>query len=102
MKVVNVIHGVWVCLVASAQSHVATFLPVRADMLPQRRRLFKAAIAEGAAAGPLSGVDELVVFEMLQAAQTLPADGTHVGFLPRVRAAVFAQTVQVAETVAAL
>lgn len=102
MKVVNVIHGVWVRVITGTDSHVTAFLPVRADVLPQCRGLLEAAVAEGAAARSLSGVDELVVFEVLQAAQALPADGAHVWFLPRVCASVFAQTVQVAEAVSTL
>lgn len=102
MEVVYVIHGIWVCVIAGADPHVAAFLPVRADVFPQRRRLLEAAAAEGAAARPLSSVNQLVVLEMLQAAQTLPADGAHVRFLPGVRAPVFAQTVQVAEAVSTL
>lgn len=102
VEVVNVVHGVWVRVVAGADSHVTALLPVRADVLAQRRGLLEAAVAEGAAARPLAGVDELMVFEVLQAAQALPADGAHVGFLPGVRAPVFAQTVQVAEAVPAL
>lgn len=102
MEIVNVIHGIWVRVVTGTNSHVAAFLPVCADVFPQRRRLLEAAVAEGAAARPLSGVDELVVFEVLQAAQPLPADGAHVGFLSGVCAPVFAQTVQVAEAVSTL
>ncbi len=102
MEVVNVIHGVWVRVITGTNSHVTAFLPVRADVFPQRRGLLEAAVAEGAAARSLSGVDELVVFEVLQAAQALPTDGAHVGFLPGVRAPVFAQTVQVAEAVSTL
>lgn len=102
MKVVNVIHGVWVRVIAGTNPHVTAFLPVRADMLPQRCRLFEAAVAEGAAARSLSSVDELVVFEVLQATQALPADGAHIRFLPCVCASVFAQTVQVAEAVSTL
>lgn len=102
MKVVNVINGVWVRVITGTNSHVTAFLPVCADVFPQRCRLLKAAIAEGAAARPLAGVDELVVFEVLQAAQALPTDGTHIGFLSGVCAPVFAQTVQVAEAVSTL
>lgn len=102
MKVVNVIHGVWVRVVTGTNSHVTAFLPMCADVLPQRGGLLEAAVAEGAAARSLSGVDELVVFEVLQPAQTLPTDGAHVRFLSRVRASVFAQTVQVAEAVSTL
>lgn len=85
MEVVHIIHGVWVRVVAGANSQVAALLPVRADVLPQRGGLLEAAVAEGATAGSLSSVDELVVFEVLQAAQALPADGAHVRLLPRVR-----------------
>ncbi len=102
MEIVNVIHGVWVRVITGTNSHVTTFLPVRADVFPQRCGLLEAAVAEGAAARPLSSVDELVVFEVLQAAQALPADGTHVGFLSGVCASVFAQTVQVSEAVSTL
>lgn len=102
MQVVNVVHGVRVRVVAGTDSQVAALLPVGADVFPQRRRLLEAAVAEGAAAGPLPGVDELVVLEVLQATQALPADGAHVGFLSSVRAPVLAQTVQVAEAVPAL
>lgn len=102
MKVVNVINGIWVRVVIGTNSHVTAFLPVRADVFPQRCRLLEAAVTEGAAAWPLPSVDELVMFEVLQAAQALPTDGTHIGFLPSVRAPVFAQTVQVPETVSTL
>lgn len=102
MEVINVVHGVWVRVITGPDSHVTALLPVRTDVFPQRSRLFEAAVAERAAARSLSGVDELVVFEVLQAAQSLPTDGAHVGFLSRVRAPVFAQTVQVAEAVSTL
>lgn len=102
MEVVNVIHGVCVRVVTGTDPHVAAFLPVRADVFPQCGGLLESAVAEGAAARPLPGVNELVVFEVLQAAQALPADGAHVGFLPRVCAPVLAQTVQVAEAVSTL
>lgn len=102
MEVVNIIHGVWVRVIAGANSQVTALLPVRADVFPQRCRLLEAAVAEGATAGSLSSVDELVVLEVLQAAQALPADGAHVWLLSRVRAPVFAQTVQVAEGVSTL
>lgn len=102
MEVINVVHGVRVGVVARADSHVTTLLPVCADVFPQGRGLFEAAVAERAAARPLPGVDELVVFQVLQATQPLPTDGTHVGFLSRVRAPVFPQTIQVAEAVPAL
>lgn len=102
MEIVNVIHGVWVRVVAGPNSQVTALLPVRADVFPQRRGLLEAAVAEGATARPLSGVDELVVLKVLQATQALSADGAHVRFLPGVCAPVFAQTVQVAEGVSAL
>lgn len=102
MKVVNVIHGIWVRVITGTNPHVTAFLPVCTDVLPQRRRLLEGAVAEGAAARSLSGVDELVVFEVLQAAQAFPADGAHIRFLPCMCASVFAQTVQVAEAVSTL
>lgn len=89
MEVINVIHSVWVCVIIGSNSHVTTFLPVRTDVFPQRCGLFEAAVAEGTAARPLSSVDKLVVFEVLKAAQALPAYGTHVRFLSCVRAPVF-------------
>lgn len=102
VEIVHVVDGVRVGVVAGAHAHVAALLAVRADVLAQRRRLLEGAVAEGAAAGPLPRVDELVVLQVLQAAQTLPADGAHVRLLARVRAPVLAQTVQVAEAVSAL
>lgn len=102
MEVVHVVQGVRVRVFTGAHSQVTAFLAVRANMLPQRRGLLEGAVAEGTAARPLPGVDELVVFEVLQAAQALPADGAHVRLLARVRAAMLAQTVQVAEAVPAL
>lgn len=102
MEVVNIIHGIWVRVITGSDPHVTAFLPMRADVFPQRRGLLEAAVAEGAAAWSLSGVDELMVFEVLQAAQALSTDGTHVRFLSGVCAPVFAQTVQVAEAVSTL
>lgn len=101
MEAIDVVHGVWVRLLAGADAHVAALVAVRPGVLAQRRGFLEGAVAEGAAAGPLPGVDELVVLEVLQATQALPADGAHVGLLARVRAPVLAQTVQVAEAVAA-
>lgn len=102
MEVINVVHGVWVGVFIGADSHVTAFLAVRADVFPQSRRLFESAVAERAAARPLSGVDQLVVFQVLQATEPLPTDGTHVGLLPRVGAPMFTQTIQVAEAISAL
>lgn len=102
MEIVYIIHGVRVRVITGSDPHVTAFLPVRADVFPQRCRFLEAAVAEGAAAGSLSGVDELVVFEVLQAAQALPADGAHVGFLSGVCAPVLSQTVQVAEAISTL
>lgn len=102
MEVVDVIQSVRVRVLRGTDSHVASFLSVRADVLPERGGFFEGAVAEGAAAGPLARVDELVVLEVLQAAQALPTDGAHVGLLPRVRAPVLAQAVQVPEAVPAL
>lgn len=102
MQVVNVINSVWVRVIAGTDSHVAPLLAMSTDVFPQCSGFLEAAVAEGAAARPLSGVDELVVFEMLQAAQALPTYGTDIRLLPRVRASVFAQAVQMAETVSAL
>lgn len=99
MEVVNVVR---VRVVGGAYPHVAALLAVRAHVLAQRRGLLEGAVAERTAARPLPGVDELVVLEVLQAAQALPADGAHVGLLASVCAAVFAQAVQVAEAVPAL
>lgn len=102
MEVVHIINGVLVRFVIGGDSHVTAFVAVGADVFPQRCGLFEGAVAEGTAARPLASVDELVVFEVLQAAQPLPTDGAHVRFLPRVRAAVLAQAIQVAEAVPAL
>lgn len=102
MEVVNVIQGIWICVISGTNSHVTPFLSVCADVFPQRCWLLEAAVAEWAAARPLTSVDELVVFEMLQAAQALPTDGTHIRFLSGVCAPMFAQTIQVAETVSTL
>lgn len=102
MEVVNVVNSVWIGFIIASDSHVSTFLSVGSDVFSERRGLLEAAAAEGTAAGSLSGVDELVVLEMLQSAQTFPTDGTHVGFLSCVRASVFAQTVQMSETVPTL
>ena len=102
METVYVVQSIRVGVITGAHAHVAAFLAVRTDVFPQRSRLLEAAVAEGAAARSLPSVDELVVFEVLQAAQALPADGAHIWFLPRVRASVFAQTVQVAEAVSTL
>lgn len=102
VEIVHVVDGVRVSVVAGADPHVAALLAVRADVLPQRRRLLEGAVAEGAAAGSFPRVDQLVVLEVLQAAQALPADGAHVRLLAGVRAPVFAETVQVAEAVPTL
>lgn len=102
VEVVNVVQNVLLCFVHGNNPQVTALLPVRADVFAQRRGLLEAAVAEGAAAGPLPGVDQLVVFQVLQAAQALPTDGTNVRFFPGVRAPVFAQTVQVAEAVPTL
>lgn len=102
MEIVHVINGVRVCVVAGADSQLPALLAVRADVFSERRRLLEGAVAKGAAAGSFPRVDELVVFEVLQATQALPADGAHVRLLTRVRAPVLAQAVQMAEAVATL
>lgn len=102
METVYVVQSIWVGVITGAHAHVAAFLAVRTDVFPQCSRLLEAAVAEGAAARSLPSVDELVVFEVLQAAQALPTDCTHIGFLSGVCAPVFAQTVQVAEAVSTL
>lgn len=102
VEIVHVVDGVWVRVVAGADAQLAALLAVGADVLAQRRRLLEGAVAEGAAAGSLPGVDELVVLEVLQATQALPADGAHVRLLARVRAPVLAQAVQMAEAIPAL
>lgn len=102
MEIVHVVDGVWVRVVAGADAQLPALLAVRADVFAQRRRLLEGAVAKGAAAGSLPGVDELVVFEVLQATQALPADGAHVRLLARVRAPVLAQTVQMAEAIPTL
>lgn len=103
MQAVDVVDGVGVRLLgAGGHGQMACLLSVRAHVLSQRRRLLEGAVAEGAAARPLAGVDQLVVLQVLQATQPLAADGTHVGLFAGVRAPVLAQAVQVAEAVAAL
>lgn len=93
MEAVDVVQGVWVRILSHACLHVARLFTVSADMLAQRRRLLEGAVAEGAAAGFLSGVDALVVLQVLQSAQTLATDGTHVGLVTSVGALVLAQAI---------
>lgn len=93
MEAVDVVQGVWVWLLSQACLHVARLLTVSADMLAQRRRLLEGAVTEGADAGFLSSMDALVVLQVLQSAQTLATDGTHVGLVTSVGALVLSQAV---------
>lgn len=90
VKVVHVIYGLLFLVPIGSAAHVSTLVPVCADMFAQRGRFFEGAVAVGAAARPLSSVNELVMLEVLQSAQALAADATDVRFLTGMCAPVFA------------
>lgn len=102
MEVVYVVYGLLFLVLVAPDAHVPSLILVCAYVFAQRCWLLKGAVAIGAAAGPFSSVNELVVLEVLQSTQALPTDATDVRLLSGVCTAMFAQTVQVAEAVSAL
>lgn len=102
MKVVYIVDGLLFLVLIGPDAHVPSLILVCAHVFAQRCRLLKGAVAVGAAAGPLSSVNELVVLKVLQSTQAFPTDAADVRLLAGVRTAMFAQTVQMAEAVSAL